>query len=294
MMFFMSALVVLTTLFSCAKEDALDTLTSTETSAIDQLNELADADLVTTYLETQAYFLSNAIDEEGSRGGGKKGDGFDKKGKKKKQVALDSLAQTIKDYIAANYAGAKSNKAFADASGNVVVFITKADGTDIALLFDVAGLFVKEVSAKIHGNHGNHGNHGGIKDSTKIVAISDLPAAITTYLSTNYAGATILNAHTEANGYYDVTVKKADGTTVKLYFDANGVFVKIGVKGGVIVDISTLATAITDYISTNYTGATITKAALRSDGSYEVSITTTAGKKVKLLFDKDGKFVKVK
>ena len=291
MMFFMSALVALTTLFSCAKEDALDTLTSTEISAIDQLSENADADLVITYLETVDYFVTNPIGDDDSRGGGKKGDGFDKKGKKKKQIALDSLTQTIKTYIATNYVGATLNKAFADASGNIVVFVTKADGTDVALLFDVAGLFVKEISGKTHGNHGNH---GGVKDSSKIVAISDLPAAITTYLSTNYAGATILNAHTEANGYYDVTVKKADGTTVKLYFDAKGVFVKIGVKGGVIVDISTLATAITDYISTNYAGATITKAALRPDGSYEVSITTTAGKKVKLLFDKDGKFVKVK
>jgi hypothetical protein len=104
----------------------------------------------------------------------------------------------------------------------------------------------------------------------------------------------VLNAHKEKDGGFHVIIKTADGKTVKLVFDKAGKFVKVAVKGGIIVDVSTLSTAITDYVVANYAGATITKAAQVKDGSYEISITTTAGKNIKLLFDKDGKFVKVK
>ena len=164
--------------------------------------------------------------------------------------------------------------------------------------------------------------HSGTADephSLTDVAVANLPVAITTYISTNYAGATIKDAKKDPQGYYLVAV--TIGTTVKvLVFKADGTFVKelsvpdkpakgdsahhpkpeVGDTthhskplGLTSVAVSSLPATITTYISTNYAGSTIEKADKEtSSGDYIVLIETKDSKRVLLLFGSDGTFKK--
>jgi hypothetical protein len=172
------------------------------------------------------------------------------------------------------------------------------------------------------------------------VDVSSLPTAITTYISTNYAGATVKEAKKDEKGNYVVAIT-VDSKVKLLLFAADGTFVKMAdgkpkhtpgdstkhrspgdsthhrMPGDSIrhpkptigdsthhprpgqgpdlkeVAVSSLPAAITTYITTNYTGATINKAVQEAKSSdYIVSITTADSKRVLLLFGSDGTFKK--
>jgi hypothetical protein len=61
--------------------------------------------------------------------------------------------------------------------------------------------------------------------------------------------------------------------------------------GGEKVDVSTLPTSITTYISTTYAGSTVNSARKSSDGKYGVLVTKADGTKVMLGFDAAGVFL---
>jgi len=125
------------------------------------------------------------------------------------------------------------------------------------------------------------------------VAVSDLPAAITDYITANYAGATIESAGLTNSGNYTLHVKNADGTSVGLIFDADGNFVSQKSHGkvhGTDVAIANLPTAITDYITANYSGATVVKAMMDNEGNYMVAIRNADNSVVGLAFDASGTF----
>ena len=163
------------------------------------------------------------------------------------------------------------------------------------------------------------------------VDVSSLPASITSYISTKYAGATLKKADKDAKGNYAVLITVSNTGKV-LLFKADGTFVKeltdrpehmpgdsthhpmrgdsahhhmpgdtthrpkpgLGGPGLTEVATSSLPAAVTSYISTNYTGATIDKAGQeKKTADYVVIITTSAGKHVVLLFGSDGTFKKV-
>lgn len=166
--------------------------------------------------------------------------------------------------------------------------------------------------------------------SLTTVDVSSLPASVTSYISTNYAGATIKEAKKDANGNF-VLLITLNSTLKLLLFKADGTFVKEGdgkpkpmrgdsthhhmsgdsthhMRGDTthqakpgpggfgLTDVATssLSAAITSYISTNYAGATIDKAGQeKKSGDYVVIITTSANKHVVLLFGSDGTFKKV-
>ncbi|WP_304237881.1 PepSY-like domain-containing protein [Jiulongibacter sediminis] len=126
------------------------------------------------------------------------------------------------------------------------------------------------------------------------VAVEDLSATITDYISANYADATIDRAGTnDETGYTMVKITLADGTHAGLIFDADGNFLEEKThKGkGTAVDVADLPTAITDYISTNYADATIEKARLHDDGSYGVLILQSDDTYLGVGFDADSNFV---
>lgn len=167
--------------------------------------------------------------------------------------------------------------------------------------------------------------------SLTLVDVSSLPAAITSYVSTNYAGATIKEAGKDGSGSYAVVIS-LNSTVKVLLFKADGTFVKEldgrprpmrgdsthhatpgdsthhhmrgdtthrpkpGSAGIGLTDVATssLPTAITSYVSTNYAGATVDKAGQeKKSGDYVVIITASAGKHIVLLFGSDGTFKKV-
>lgn len=207
------------------------------------------------------------------------------KSKKHKEIAVDSLSDIIKTYIAANYATATVKSAYVGKNGEFLVIITKADGTEAGLLFSAAGAFLNEVVKTK-------------KDKNlTTVDVTTLSAAIKDYVATNYAGGIITSAATNASGEFYVVVTKADGTTVGLKFTSAGVFVKVlegkGKHNLTAIDPTTLSVAITTYVTTNYATATISKAYTDPSGNYYVSLTLADGSKVRLQFDSAGVFVKV-
>lgn len=204
-------------------------------------------------------------------------------------VAIADLAASIKTYISSTYAGATITSAHKESDGSFDVIITTAAGANLNLNFSAAGDFVS-----VSSNGDNHSNH------ETPVAVADLLASITTYINTNYAGATINSAEKDWNGGFEVHITTAAGVRLELNFTAAGVFV-IGsdsnnnhMAGTVAVIVNDLIVNIKTYITTNYAGATIKEAHLESDGSFDVIITTATGTKLKLNFTAAGVFVSVK
>ncbi|MEA5402021.1 PepSY-like domain-containing protein [Arcicella sp. DC2W] len=120
-----------------------------------------------------------------------------------------------------------------------------------------------------------------------------LPAAIVTYISTNYAGATIKFAGTDTQGQYVVGIT-LNSVETGLLFDANGVFVKAlqhyARKAKLTaVELTALPASIATYVTATYAGYTIKRAGTDADGNYYVAINDGTNRKV-LLFDATGAF----
>ncbi|WP_395050604.1 PepSY-like domain-containing protein [Flavobacterium sp.] len=207
-------------------------------------------------------------------------------------VAVSDLLPAIKTYISVNYAGATINVAHSETGGSFDVLITAADGSKIKLDFTADGTFESARVFRINGNHKH--NHAGIQTP---VAIADLVASITTYITTTYAGATITSAHKESDGSFDVFITTAAGANLNLNFSATGEFVSVSSNGNndsnheTPVDVADLLAEITTYITTNYAGATITSAEKDWNGGFEVHINTAAGVRLELNFTSTGTFV---
>ncbi len=136
-------------------------------------------------------------------------------------------------------------------------------------------------------------NNRGKCDLTEVAA-DELPAAITDYITANYEGASIERAGTSTEkGIYAVAIKKADETFAGVIFDLEGNFIKEKTRRskGTPVAAEDLPAAITDYITANYDGATISKARVHEDGRYGVLLTLADETYQGVGFDADGNFV---
>jgi hypothetical protein len=127
------------------------------------------------------------------------------------------------------------------------------------------------------------------------LAAADLPAAITTYIGANYAGSEIQFAGKDASGLFVVGLKLADATHKGLLFNADGTFNKAldrYPRGAKLtsVAIADLPATIKGYITTNYAGATISKAGKNTDGVYHVAITLADGSMKVIVFNADNSF----
>jgi hypothetical protein len=135
---------------------------------------------------------------------------------------------------------------------------------------------------------------GKCKGKLTSIEIASLPAAITTYINTNYVGSTIKFAGKDEKGQIVVGVS-LNSVETGLLFDANGVFVQAlthyGKKAKLTeVDIATLPASVGAYVTANYAGYTVKKAGKDADGNLLVGIKNDTGHKV-LKFDSTGKFV---
>ncbi|MVM41259.1 hypothetical protein GO730_32225 [Spirosoma sp. HMF3257] len=214
-------------------------------------------------------------------------------------VAAADLPAAITSYITTNYAGATIKLAGKDAKGSYFVAI-QLNGLNKALEFDSTGTFVQELEFK--GERHDKGPGSGSKekrDSLNAVNIAALPAAVTSYISKNYAGATIDFAGKATSTGYIVGIT-VGGVRKALQFNVDGSFNqelptptgKHGWGGDfTAVAVADLPAAITTYITTNYAGATINRAGKGgTNGEYVVSITTSDSKHVGLVFNADGTF----
>lgn len=218
------------------------------------------------------------------------------------KIEVSALPATVTSYISTNYAGATVDYAAKDDAGNFLVAITQNDQRT-ALLFNADGTFNKELSlrgggkGRGPGKGPGHGHKGGDRDSVSKIAVADLPAAITNYITTNYASATIVTAALDATRGYVVMIKQ--GTERKaLLFTTDGTFTQEIVRGTgkdyTPIEVSALPAAVTTYITTNYAGATIKAAGKNSTGQFKVIVQPTSGRRVELLFAADGTFVQAR
>ena len=127
-------------------------------------------------------------------------------------VAAADLPAAIKTYLAANYAGAEIQFAGKDAEGRFVVGLKTATANK-GLIFNADGTFKEELKHYPKG--------------TKLTKIETtaLPKAITDYVASKYAGATIKHAGTDANGAFYVAIIQGEVKKI-LQFDAKGAFVQ--------------------------------------------------------------------
>jgi hypothetical protein len=227
-----------------------------------------------------------------------------------------TLPAAIISYLNTNYAGYVIKKAGSrtDSTGAVQGYMVEftLNSLTYEIRFDASGSFL---SLEMED---------GSRECTEI-AQADLPAAITTYLNSNYSGYTFNHARAnKTNGTisgYGVEITY-NGTKVRLLFDAAGAFLGLDTKDGkghgqdslrgggkghgkdgkgrglppTPVAQADLLAAITTYLNTNYPGYSFVEAASFSDGSkiikYEVKITYQS-KAYELEFDSAGAFVKV-
>ena len=170
-------------------------------------------------------------------------------------VDVANLPATVTNYITTNYTGATIKEARKDAQGNFVVAIT-INNTSKLLLFKADGTFVREGQRKPNHTPGDSTHHRTPGDSTRHRAPGD-------------------STHPRKPAPSDSTHRPRGGDA---FTD---------------VAVSSLPAVITSYVTTNYAGATINKAAQATDTSeYAVSITTADSKRVVLLFASDGTFKK--
>ncbi len=212
------------------------------------------------------------------------------------KVDVSALPATVTSYISASYAGATVNYAAKDDAGNFLVAITQNNQRK-ALLFNADGTFSRELSLRGGGGKGHGHGHRGKGDSLTLVAVANLPAAITSYITTNYASATITAAALDATrGYFVMITQNSQRQT--LLFNADGTFNQAIVRGThgnyTAIEASTLPAAVTTYITTNYAGATIRAAGKSTTGQFKVIVQPTTGRLVELLFAADGTFVQAR
>lgn len=125
------------------------------------------------------------------------------------QIEASALPTAVTGYISTNYAGSTISRAGKLEDGSFVVHVNKADGSHVGLKFDAEGKFLSEKTQKAPHKH---------------ITAAELPAAVTAYVTANYAGGTIEKAAVKEDGSFVVIVKKADATIVGAGFTAAGTF----------------------------------------------------------------------
>jgi hypothetical protein len=209
----------------------------------------------------------------------------------KESVDVADLPSGVSNYVEANFAPLSIDEAF----------YVRQHGYEVAVE-DGTYLYFAERGNCLNPDGGMQ-DRGGRNRCLRgdSIAVADLPQAISDYVSANFSGETIESAVVKPNGYYGVGLS---GGTV-LLFDADGNFLREcdgrpggghggghgnpgGCARGDSIDVADLPQAVTDYVTTNYAGETITVAVLKPSGKYAVEL---SGGKV-LIFDEEGTFIR--
>ena len=232
------------------------------------------------------------------------------RGSKRDTVAFSSLPASVTDYLNTNYAGYTAQKAFSikDAGGTLqgYVAIIQFNGNPVGLKFDASGAFVqvleqregRDLLGKGHHDGGCFQNRDGKQRDT--IAISALPASITSYFATNYATDTLVRASkTRDSGF--IVLSKNNGLFATI-FNAAGTFVSRtelpAHKGRAnSIEQRALPANALSYLSATYPNYVFNKAfSITVNGTvqgYCVVIEANATKYA-VQFDAAGNFVKAK
>ena len=144
------------------------------------------------------------------------------------------MPASASDYLSSNYSGYTFGKAFSivDNSGTITgyVIVIYYNDNPVALEFDASGTFVKVLEQREKDDLDGKGWHRGGRFEKRggfgidTLAISSLPSSISSYLSTNYPGDTLVKAFVNRDTSY-LVLSRNNGLFATV-FDAAGNFVK--------------------------------------------------------------------
>lgn len=231
------------------------------------------------------------------------------KGLHRDSVAASALPATVSSYLTVNYSGYVFTKAFAvkDTLGAVkgYVVIINYNSKPVALQFNADGIFVKVLEQREKGDIQGAGWHKGGRFEKRglphkdTIALSALPAAITTYFATNYATDTLVKAFQKADAGYLVLSK--NGGVYATLFSSTGVFVSrvsLPAPGGkAAMADATLPAAALSYLATTYPNYVLDKAlSVSVSGTIKgyIAVIDANNTRYCVAFDANGSFVAVK
>ncbi len=149
-------------------------------------------------------------------------------------IAATALPDSITTYLNANYSGYIFDKGFEikNNSGTIggYVVIISFNGKPVGLAFDASGNFQRVLEqregADIHGEGWHHGGRFDDRDGSHrdTVALSALPAAIGSYLASNFPSDTLIRAYQNRDSTYLVITK--NNVLFANLFGSGGDFIK--------------------------------------------------------------------
>lgn len=273
---------------SCQKTDSLET-TNAETS-----NTIAVAASASVAAAGDSVYLVQPC------GGGGRRD----------SITQSALPLAVATYLTANYSGYTFSKAFAlkNSSSLVTGYVVVIYYNDnpVGVQFDAAGTFVKVLEQREGRDINGPGHHRGGRFEHRdgrqrdTIALTTLPAAITSHFTVNYAGDTLVKAFRSRDSSV-VVISKNNGVFATV-FAASGSFVKreqLQSRQGACqpIELSALPSIATNYLSATYpnyvfkTAFAITQAATVK--GYVVLIEANSTKYA-VEFDATGNFVRSK
>ncbi len=143
------------------------------------------------------------------------------KGGNEVAITADKLPATVLAYLTSNFAGYTFVSAEQGTNkGGVTYYEVKftVAGKTRELHFDMNGVVVT-------GGKGGNGGGNGNGNTEVVITKDQLPAAALTYLTTNYAGYTFVQAEkvTDSKGVVSYEIQfTLNGKTTELHFDAAG------------------------------------------------------------------------
>lgn len=232
-------------------------------------------------------------------------------GERRDSIAQADLPGSVSAYIADNYSGATFAKAFAlkNSSSAVTGYVVVVYYNDkpVGLQFDSSGSFVKVLEQREPGDLNGPGHHnGGLFENRDgrgrdSIALSALPAAVTSYFASNYATDTLVKAFRDRDN--SIVVLSKNNGVYSTVFTSDGTFVKReelpAKSGGTVqsIELAAVPSVAADYLTQTYPNYVFEKAFSVSENGAVVGyvvVIDANNTKYAVAFDAIGNFVKAK
>lgn len=279
---------------SCKKENSASNTTVSETTTSSTIAVAASSSTDATTASTDSVYLVQPC----------------ARGSKRDSIAEANLPSGTTTYLTTNYAGYTFRQAYAikNSSGSVTGYVVVIYYNDkpVGLEFDSSGNFVKVLEQREKGDlqgpgwhHGGRfeGRNGMGKDT---VALTSIPSAILSYMSSNFSSDTLVKAVKNRDSSY--VIFSVNNGLFATTFDASGNFLKridLPSKAGKVVGIAQSglpANALT-YLTNTYPNYVFEKAFVLTISSTDkryVVIIDANNTKYAVGFDASGNFIAVK
>ena len=149
-------------------------------------------------------------------------------------ISASALPDSVLNYLTSNYPGYNFQRGFEikDSAGTIggFVVIISFNGKPVGLLFDASGNFQRVLEQREHGDLEGGGWHQGGRFDNRdgkhrdTIAISALPATISSYMTTNYPSDTLIRAYQNRDSSV-LIISRNEGLFATL-FNSSGDFIK--------------------------------------------------------------------